>query len=110
MFKAVASDTNADAALAQAKAIFEGLQRGQIERSLFTANANAYFTDEAIADFATSLGPLGPPQEFEQVNQSLRGGMIFRGFRIKCHGRSLGLGTFTMPDGRLEQYQIAATE
>ena len=38
-------DSDAAAALAQAKTIFEGLQHGRIDRALFTSNANAYFTD-----------------------------------------------------------------
>jgi CubicO group peptidase (beta-lactamase class C family) len=110
LFRATSPDTAAAAALAQAKAVFDGLQHGRIDRGLFTANANAYFTDGALADFASGLGPLGPPQEFEQATQSLRGGMVARSFRIKCGARTLRLTTFTMPDGRLEQYQIAATE
>jgi len=110
LFKATPTDSAAVAALAQAKAIFDGLQHGRIDRALFTANANAYFSDAALADFASGLGPLGPPQEFEQISQSLRGGMVARSFRIKCGTRSLRLTTFTMPDGKLEQYQIAATE
>ena len=110
LFKASATDRDADAALAQSKGIFDGLQHGRIDRGLFTANANAYFSDAALADFAAGLGPLGPPQEFEQSNQSLRGGMTLRRFRIKCGAKTLSLTTFTMPDGKLEQYQIAATE
>jgi len=110
LFKATPTDSAAVAALAQAKAIFDGLQHGRIDRALFTANANAYFSDAALADFASGLGPLGPALEFEQVSQSLRGGMVARSFRIKCGTKSLRLTTFTMPDGKLEQYQIAATE
>src|SRR6202158_1583940 len=34
--------------LEQAKKIFNGLQHGTIDRSLFTDNANAYFSDEAV--------------------------------------------------------------
>ena len=108
--RAGATDKDADAALAQAKAIFDGLQHGRIDRTLFTSNANAYFSDAALADFASGLGPLGPPQEFEQAGQSLRGGMVARSFRIKCGAKTLRLTTFTMPDGKLEQYQIAAAE
>jgi CubicO group peptidase (beta-lactamase class C family) len=108
LFKASARDRDAAAALAQAKATFDGLQHGRIDRTLFTANANAYFSETAIADFAAGLGPLGAPQEFEQANQALRGGMVVRSFRIKCGATSLRLTTFTMPDGKLEQYQIAA--
>ena len=109
LFKATA-DRDTDAALAQARAIFDGLQHRRIDRSLFTFNANAYFHDFALGDFADALGPLGVPQEFEQTNQSLRGGMVARSFRIKCGTRTLRLTTFTMPDGKLEQYQIAASE
>jgi hypothetical protein len=109
LFRATSSDSAA-AALAQARMIFESLQRGRIDRALFTSNANAYFSDAALADFASGLGPLGPPQEFEQASQSLRGGMVARSFRIKCGGKTLRLTTFTVPDGKLEQYQIAATE
>ena len=104
------TDKDADAVLAQAKSVFDGLQHRRIDRALFTANANAYFHDFALGDFAEFLGPLGVPQEFEQTNQSLRGGMVARSFRIKCGTQTLRLTTFTMPDGKLEQYQIAATE
>jgi CubicO group peptidase (beta-lactamase class C family) len=110
LFRAASPDNAAAAALAQAKTIFEGLQHGRIDRALFTANANAYFSDGAVADFASGLGPLGPPQEFEQANQSLRGGMVARSFRIKCGAKTLRLTTFVMPDGKLEQFQIAANE
>jgi D-alanyl-D-alanine carboxypeptidase len=104
------SDTETERAVAQAKAIFEGLQHGRIDRSLLTANTSAYFTEQALADFAASLGPLGTPQEFEQAGQSLRGGMTARQFRIRFPQKTLRLTTFTMPDGKLEQYQIAAAE
>jgi D-alanyl-D-alanine carboxypeptidase len=110
VFRATAADKDAERALAQAKTVFDGLQHGRVDRALFTSNANAYFTEAALADFASSLGPLGAPQEFEQASQSLRGGMTARSFRIKCGSRTLEVTTFTMPDGKLEQYQIAAAE
>jgi D-alanyl-D-alanine carboxypeptidase len=110
LFRATAADKDAEQALAQAKAVFDGLQHGRVDRALFTSNANAYFTDAALADFASGLGALGAPQEFEQASQSLRGGMTARSFRIKCGSRTLRVTTFTMPDGKLEQYQIAAGE
>jgi hypothetical protein len=53
--------------------MFEGLQHGRINRSLFTLNANAYFSEQALADFASSLGPLGTPQEFVELAHGLRG-------------------------------------
>ena len=57
--KQIASDLfagdNVPAREARARQILEGLQKGQIDRSLFTANANSYFTAEALAGLR--LGP-----------------------------------------------------
>jgi CubicO group peptidase (beta-lactamase class C family) len=97
-------------ALALVQKIFESLQKGQIDRALFTANANSYFNDQALKDFAASLGPLGKPTEFAQIAQSLRGGMTLRRYRIAFPKRSLRLTTFTMPDGKIEQYQVAVVD
>ncbi len=100
------TDSATARATAQARTIFTGLQKGTIDRSLFSANANAYFSAQALADFASSLGPLGPPAEFVQTGQSLRGGMVFRAFRIRCGRTTMTLTTFTLGDGKLEQYQV----
>lgn len=91
----------------QARKIFEGLQHGTIDRSLFTDNANFYFSEQALKDFASSLSPLGAPQEFNQVRQGLRGGMTLRVYRIKLGQRVFRAWTYEMPDGKLEQYQVA---
>ncbi len=96
--------------LQQAREIFSGLQHGKINRALFTDNANFYFSEQALADFKSSLGPLGTPREFAQTGQSLRGGMVLRVYRVKFANRSLRAWTFEMPDGKLEQYQIAAED
>ena len=107
--KQILASTDAPA-LALVQKIFEGLQKGQLDRSLFTSNANSYFDAVALKDFASSLGPLGKPKEFTQLSQSLRGGMTLRRYKIVFPNRTLRLTTFTMPDGKLEQYQIAAAE
>jgi hypothetical protein len=36
--------------------------------------------------------------------------MTARSFRIKAGPKTLRVSTFTMPDGKLEQFQVAATE
>jgi D-alanyl-D-alanine carboxypeptidase len=92
---------------AQARAIFDGLQRGTIDRSLFTSNANAYFSDQALKDFQSSLGPLGTPTGFAQTRTSLRGGMTYRSYRVTFPNQVLRVWTYEMPDGKLEQYQVA---
>ncbi len=45
--------------LTKAKAILVGLQKGRIDRSLFTDNANSYFDKQCLHDLASSLAPLG---------------------------------------------------
>src|SRR5246127_846671 len=91
----------------QARKIFEGLQHGAIDRSLFTENANSYFNQQALQDFASSLAPLGMPQEFVQTRQALRGGMTLRVYQLKFAKQMLRVWTYAMPDGKLEQYQVA---
>src|SRR6266852_5731433 len=101
-------DAATPAKLEQAKKIFDGLQHGTIDRTLFTDNANAYFSDEAVKDFASGLAPLGPPQSFVQASQGLRGGMTLRVYIIRFpQQKVLRAWTYEMRDGKLEQYQIA---
>src|SRR5216684_1820293 len=65
-------DAATPAKLEQAKKIFDGLQHGTIDRTLFTDNANAYFSDDAVKDFAEGLAPLGTPQSFVQAGPARR--------------------------------------
>lgn len=92
---------------ARARSIFEGLQKGTVDRSVFTPDANAYFSAAAMQDFATGLGPLGAPTGFVQIGQTNRGGMIERVYRVTVQGRVLRVWTYEMPNGQLEQYQVA---
>lgn len=106
----VEKDPGAEKSLARAKKIFADLQQGKIDRSEFTEDANYYFTDQAVRDFASSLGPLGTPVEFTAMGHSLRGGMTYRGYRVKFANRTVRVSTFEMPDGKLEQYMVIATD
>jgi hypothetical protein len=99
-----------DEAVAQARRILEGLRQARLDRSLFTANANAYLDETALADLASSLRPLGPLQTVSQEARSLRGGMTFRRFKVAYKQRELSLTTRTMPDGRLEQLMLAPAD
>ena len=90
----------------QALAIYRGLQKGEIDRGLLAPNLNDYFSAQTVADFRDSLGPLGEPLTFKQTAEELRGGMIFRSFRIVYPDRRLSLTTYTYPDGKLEQFLV----
>lgn len=100
-------DAAAAAKTEQARKIFEGLQHGNIDRSLFTENANSYFDDQALKDFASSLGSLGTLVEFTQIRETLRGGMTLRVYRVRFAQQTLRAWTYEMPDGKLEQYQVS---
>ena len=91
----------------RARKIFLGLEQGKIERSQFTDNANFYFNDEALHDYAQSLSACGEPKEFASQGKNERGGMIARSWRVGCGEKKLRVWTFEMPDGKLEQYQVA---
>jgi D-alanyl-D-alanine carboxypeptidase len=107
----LASDDPATPAkLAQAKKIFEGLQHGTVDRSLFTANANFYFSEQVLKDFASGLAPLGTPEEFVEIKQELRGGMKMRLYSVKFAKAKLAVVTYEMPDGKLEQYQVVVED
>jgi D-alanyl-D-alanine carboxypeptidase len=94
--------------LAKAQAILVGLQKGQIDRSLFTDNANAYFDRQCLHDLASSLAPLGAPTDFELISEGLRGGMSAHRYRAKFQKKTLEISTYAMPDGKFEQYIVSA--
>ena len=100
------SQEDASAETQRAHNIFEGLQQGHIDRTLFTSNANSYFTDQALHDFASSLGPLGTPQQFIQTSRSERGGMTFRLFEVRYPQQTLEIWERVMPDGKIEQFEV----
>jgi hypothetical protein len=103
-------DPAATTALAQAKMIFAGLQKGRIDRSLFTANANSYFDSTALRDYQTSLAPLGKPESFTIRAARRRGGMQMRGYTLTFPKTKLSITTYVRPDGKLEQYIVAAAD
>jgi CubicO group peptidase (beta-lactamase class C family) len=104
---------NRDAAAAseaRAGRILADFQRGKIDRGLFTDNANSYFSEQALADFTASLGPLGAPTELRQTRQNDRGGMTFRRFRVVYPKRTVAILERDLPDGKIEQFQVIAGE
>ncbi|MGC9292949.1 MAG: serine hydrolase domain-containing protein [Acidobacteriaceae bacterium] len=91
---------------AQARQIFLGLQQGKIDRNLFTDNCNAYFSQQALGDYASSLRPLGQPLVFRETAHELRGGMTFHAYEVLFQGQHLIVTTYVEPDGKLEQYLV----
>lgn len=103
-------DPAATRALTQAQAIFAGLQKGRIDRSLFTADANSYFDATALHDYQGSLAPLGEPTSFTIRTARKRGGMQMRSYTLTFPHRKLGVSTYTLPNGKIEQYIVASSD
>jgi len=99
-------DATSDAE-ARARATLGALQHGTIDPAHFTDNAKFYFNRTALADYASSLGQLGAIRSIHQTGVFDRGGMTYRGFAVEfANGTSVNLSTFTVPDGRYEQFLV----
>ena len=100
------SPAETKAAEARALKVFTGLQDGKLDRSQLTTLCDAYFTPEAVEDFASSLKPLGVPKSFTQTLEEKRGGMTFRAFTADFGATRLRVSTYEEPDGKIEQYLV----
>ncbi len=90
----------------QVRGITEGLQAGKIDRALFTSNANFYFTDQALANFKASLGPLGKLKSVTRKSAGLRGGMKYRGYEAVFETKTVGVSVYMTDAGLYEQFLV----
>ena len=74
-----AQSTAPEQELRSVRNILEGLQKGKIDSALFTSDANFYFRS-ALADYQSSLAPLGALKSVTRNSESSRGGMIHRSY------------------------------
>jgi CubicO group peptidase (beta-lactamase class C family) len=110
---AAPADATEAAQAKRARAVYDQLRSGKLDRSQLTENANYYFTPQAIADFRSSLARLGEPTAFEPNGDPvLRGGFVIQGYTIKYPGKTLNLSTFYEPgaNGRIEQFLVSPGE
>jgi D-alanyl-D-alanine carboxypeptidase len=94
------------AELQQVRNILEGLQKGQVDRSLFTSNMIFYFSETAIRDIQSSLSKLGALKSVTRVREALRGGMTFRAYDLQFEKRKLILTVYLTGEGHYEQFLI----
>jgi CubicO group peptidase (beta-lactamase class C family) len=89
------------------RSILTGLQQGRIDRSLFTMECNAYFDQNGLADFKSSLAPLGAIGSVMRARTAMRGGMTFDAYHVSfANGTTLVVTLYLMPDGRIEQLLV----
>jgi D-alanyl-D-alanine carboxypeptidase len=98
-----------DKDITQVRGILEGLREGRVDRAMFTSDANSYFNDQVLKDFAASLGALGMLQDVTKTNEQLRGGMTHRSYRAQYETKTVLLNVYVMPDGRYEQFLVEET-
>ena len=90
----------------EALAMYRGLQKGELDRTKLAPNLDSYFDAQTVADFKSSLGPLGEPLSFRQADSNERGGMTFHVFRAVYPTQTLVITTYAYPDGKLEQFLV----
>jgi CubicO group peptidase (beta-lactamase class C family) len=104
-----ASKEPTEASAKEVRKILEALTAGRIDRSLFTANANSYFSDQALADCKASLEPFGLLKTVTPVSENLRGGMTHRSYRAEFEKKSVTLNIYVLSDGKYEQFLITVS-
>ena len=107
--KASSSDPREAPRTDDARATLEALIAGRFDPARFTANAQYFFTPEALGDYAASLSALGPITGFEATRgPRLRGGFVNRTYRVSFGDKRLVLVTYAEPgeDGRWEQFMV----
>jgi len=109
-----ATDDAETAKTAQARAIFDQLHTGKLDRATMTEDANYYFDATAIGDYRDSLGKLGDPASFTLKRPArLRGGFVNRNYTVTYpNGTKLAVVTYAEPDGtgRYEQFIVMPAE
>jgi hypothetical protein len=106
ILKEPAPDPNAAKSLALIRSLYEQLSHGKLDRSLLTSDANAYFTPDAVADYAASLKPLGTVAGIEETSATERGGMSYRYYRVKTASKALTISSFITPEGKVDQFLV----
>ena len=87
--------------------ILAALQGGNIDRSLLTPDANDYFAPATLADFKSTLAPLGTVVSVTRTDSLLRGGMSFAFYRVGFSGgTTVKVSVGLMPDGKIEQLLV----
>ena len=85
---------------------WRALQKGRIDRALFSDNANTYFSQVALRDCKASLSPLGKLKSVTAVSENLRGGMTHRSYRAQFARKAVILNLYLLADGKYEQFLI----
>ena len=90
----------------QVRGILEGLMKGNVDRALFTSNANLYSNAQTLTDIRKSLRLIGKLQSVTRMSESLRGDMTHRSYSAAFQKKTVTLSIYVMPDGKYEQFIV----
>jgi CubicO group peptidase (beta-lactamase class C family) len=99
-----AAPTDKDAALVLS--MLDDLAHGHVDMARLNENAQSYFVPDVLADYRTSLAPLGQPLAVHERLHEDRGGMVFHIWTVSYPARDVTVTTYELPDGRLGQFLI----
>lgn len=88
------------------KKVLDDLQHGNLERDLFTDDAQAYFSDTARTDYKSSLEPLGKLVLLSRQSEQQRGGMTHLSYRAHFERNTVALNIYLLPNGKIEQFLV----
>jgi D-alanyl-D-alanine carboxypeptidase len=91
---------------ARVRAVFDALQHGRPDRSMFTAAFNAYLDARTVAAYTRTLAPLGSPTAFIQTISEHRGGMMEYEYSVVAGGQPLTVSVNVTPAGKIEQFIV----
>lgn len=83
-----------------------GLKEGKIDRSQFTDDANAYFDDQALRDYQTSLASLGDIVSVSEQEPSHRAGQLFVNYSVKYASMTIEVRTAEDTRSKFAQFLI----
>jgi CubicO group peptidase (beta-lactamase class C family) len=88
-----------------ARAMFEGLQTGTIDRAKLADEFNAFLTDAMLARTHRRFAPFGPPKKVTIERQGMRGGIESSLVKITfASSPSIEASMYRSLDGKVEQF------
>lgn len=99
-------DPDGAAELTLARALFDQVRVGSLDRGRLTPDVDAYFSTSVVDDYRDSLGPLGAPTSFVQVRRDPIGGLKASLYELTWPDRKLVLIMRLTPDGKVASFVI----
>ena len=90
-----------------ARAVFVGLQAGDVDRTLLGPDFDAFLTTAKVRAAARTLAPLGSPLSVFLLSRDERGGMEVTWVRLVFRGRALDALMFRTPDGKVQEFLLS---